>query len=224
MLDRRSFLIGASGLLTASFVRKATAFSQKAVRPFLLPPARKAEETLYVYHQDWKNYEDNDYEANECEANECEANDYVDAKWRVSLGTNQPFAPPVPTWREHLRSLGHSLDTKEDIERVCIQQGLVPEDLDKRLNGFGWQDAWDNFTGPQAKAFHLLKKLDLGSLDSTLRQAGEIIFEEFGGAPGNSYTWVELKDDLTVSLLQARLVELNMPINVKIAEPLRDSA
>ena len=74
------------------------------------------------------------------------------------------------------------------------------------------------------KAFHLLKKLDLGPLDSTLRQAGEIIFEEFGGAPGNSYTWVELKDDLTVSLLQARLVELNLPINVKIAGPLRNSA
>ena len=218
MLDRRSFLIGTGGLLTASFVRKATAFSQRAVRPFLLPPARKPEETLYVYRQDWKDYGADDYGDNEYEDN-----DY-DAKWRVSLGPNQPFAPPVPTWREHLRSLGHRLDTREDVERVCIQQGLAPEDLDKRLNGFGWQDAWDNFSGPQAKAFHLLKKLDLGPLDSTLRQAGEIIFEEFGGAPGNSYTWVELKDDLTVSLLQARLVELNLPINVKIAGPLRNSA
>ena len=70
---------------------------------------------------------------------------------------------------------------------------------------------WDNFTGPQAKAFHLLKGLDLGSNpDSKLRQAGQIIFQEFGGAPGNSYTWVELKDDLTVSLLQARLIALNL--------------
>jgi hypothetical protein len=218
MLDRRSFLIGAGGLLTASFVRKATAFSQKAIRPFLLPPTRKPEETLYVYCQDWKDYEADDYEDNEYEDN-----DY-DAKWRVSLRPNQPFAPPVPTWREHLCSLGHSLSGKDEIDRVCIQQGLAPEDLDKRLDGFGWQDAWDNFTGPQAKAFHLLKKLDLGPLDSTLRHAGEIIFEEFGGAPGNSYTWVELKDDLTVSLLQARLVELNLPINVKIAGPLRNSA
>ena len=218
MLDRRSFLIGTGGLLAASFVRKATAFSQKTVRPFLLPPARKPEETLYVYRQDWKDYEADDYGDNEYEDN-----DY-DAKWRVSLRPNQPFAPPVPTWREHLRSLGHSLDTREDIERVCIQQGLVPEDLDKRLNGFGWQDSWDNFTGPQAKAFHLLKKLDVFAADSKLRQAGEVIFEEFGGAPGNSYTWVELKDDLTVSLLQARLVELNMPINVKLGGSLGDSA
>jgi hypothetical protein len=46
---------------------------------------------------------------------------------------------------------------------------------------------------PKAKAFHPLKKLDLGAADSQLRQAGEIIFEGFGGAPGNSYTWAELK-------------------------------
>jgi hypothetical protein len=212
MLDRRHFLIGAGGLLTASFVRKATAFSQKAIRPFLLPPARKPEETLYVYCQDWKDYDS-------------EANDYeYEAKWRVSLGPDQPFAPPVPTWREHLRSLGRSLDTRDDLERVCVQEGLAPEDLDKRLNRFGWQDSWDNFTGPQAKAFHLLKKLDLGAADSKLRQVGEVIFEAFGGAPGNSYTWVELKDDLTVSLLQARLIELNLPINVKIAGLLRNCA
>ena len=51
---------------------------------------------------------------------------------------------------------------------------------------------------------------------SALRQAGQIIFEEFGGSPGNSYTWVELHDDLTVSLLQAGLIELNLPIDVAI--------
>jgi hypothetical protein len=145
-------------------------------------------------------------------------------RWRVSSGPLQPFAPPVPTWREHLRSFGHRLDTDDHVKRARVQEGLEPEDLDKRLNGFGWQDAWDNFAGPQARAYHLLKKLDLGTADSKLRQAGEIIFEAFGGAPGNCYTWVELKDDLTVSLLQARLIELNLPINVKIAGPLRDSA
>ena len=62
----------------------------------------------------------------------------------------------------------------------------------------------------------MLKKLDLGSPNSKLKQAGQIIFEEFGGAPGNSYTWVELKDDLTVSLLQGRLIELDLPIQVAV--------
>ena len=63
--------------------------------------------------------------------------------------------------------------------------------------------------GPQAKAHYLLKDLDLGHSGSTLRQAGQIMFEELGGSPGNSFTWVELRDDLTVSLLQARLIELH---------------
>ena len=71
----------------------------------------------------------------------------------------------------------------------------------------GWEDSWDNFIGPQAKAHHLLKGLDLGGAGSAPRQAGQIIFEQFGGSPGNSYTWVELHDDLTVSFPRARLIE-----------------
>jgi hypothetical protein len=52
-----------------------------------------------------------------------------------------------------------------------------------------------------------------------LTEAGEIIFETFGGAPGNSYHWVDLKDHLTVSLLHARLLALNLPINVAVGTP-----
>ena len=195
MLIVDSFLIGAGALLTASFVRRASAFSQKAGEPLILPAARKPEETLYVYSARRTARSPN---------------------WRVSLGPDQPFAPPAPTWREHLRSLGHSLETDDEIERACGKYDLPVEDLDTRLNGFGWEDRWDNFAGPQAKAFHLLNGLDLGHSGSALRQAGQIIFEEFGGSPCNSYTWVELHDDLTVSLLQARLIELNLPISVEI--------
>ena len=99
MLDRRRFLIGAGGLLTASFVNQAKAFTRKSGKPLVLSPARKPEETLYVYRQEqWSDY---------------------GGEWRVSLGPDQPFAPPVPTWREHLRSLGHPLETEDDIERAC---------------------------------------------------------------------------------------------------------
>lgn len=48
MLDRRSFLIGAGALLTASFVRRASAFSRKAGEPLLSTLTRKPEETLYI--------------------------------------------------------------------------------------------------------------------------------------------------------------------------------
>ena len=164
MLDRRHFLIGAGALLTASFVGRASAFSRKAGVPLLLPLARKPEETLYIYLQDWNDYETNDYEG----------------KWRVSLGPDQPVAPHPPTWREYLRSRGHRLDTDADIARVCAQNGsLTLEELDRTLDAYGWQDMWDNSMGPQAKAHHLLKKLDLGALTSKLKQAGEIIFQGF---------------------------------------------
>jgi hypothetical protein len=176
MLDRRHFLIGAGALLTASFVRRASAFSQKTGGPLILPSVRKPEETLYAYMQD-------------CEFDENDEVAEYDAKWRISLGPDQPFAPPPPpTWREHFRALGHPLETHDDIERACIEHDLPLEELDVRMNGFGWEDSWDNFTGPQAKAHHLLKDLDLGSAGSALRQAGQIIFEKFGGSPGNSYT------------------------------------
>ena len=88
----------------------------------------------------------------------------------MSLGPDQPVAPPPPTWREHLRSLGHRLETPDEIERVCREHDLPLDELDVRLNGFGWEDSWDNFTGPQAKAHHLLKGLDLGGDDAAGRQ------------------------------------------------------
>jgi hypothetical protein len=157
------------------------------------------------------------------DAHSIETNEY-NTRWRLSLGSTSPSLRR-PTWREHLRGLGHRLDTQGDVERVRIQDGQEPQDLDTRLNGFNWEDAWDNFNGPQAKAFHLLKSLDLGSAsDAKLKQAGQVVFQEFGGGPGNNYTWVELKDDVTVSLLQARLIELDLPIHVRDCGALRDSA
>jgi hypothetical protein len=210
MLTRRGFLIGAGGVVTAAFVNKASAFSRKTGEPLILPFAKRRAETLYIYQQDcggWSYDEDGEDRGEPFDRY---------GKWRVSLGPDQPIAPPPPTWREHLRSKGHRLDTEEDVERILAERSLTPEELDSPLDGFGWEDMWDNFNGPQAKAFHLLKQLDLGADDSKLRHSGEIIFQGFGGRPGLNYTWVDLKDDLTVSLLQARLIELNLPINVAV--------
>jgi hypothetical protein len=194
MFDRRHFLIGAAGsLLTTAFVRKAKIFSLRNDEPLLTPPARRTEETLFI------------------NSGFCEHR-----KWRASLRPIDVQAPPPPTWREHLASLGVSLGTEEDVRRACGERGMEPEEFDARVNSFSWEDRWDNFAGPQASAFHLLKSIDLGPADSPLRREGGILFEEFGGAPGIGYTWVELQDDLTTSLLQARLIELHLPISVKI--------
>ncbi len=39
---------------------------------------------------------------------------------------------------------------------------------------------------------------------------------DWGGHPGSSERWVDLKDDLSVSLFQARLVERDLPIKLVI--------
>jgi hypothetical protein len=57
----------------------------------------------------------------------------------------------------------HRLDTDDEVQRVCAEEGLEPEDLDERLNGFGREDAGTTSPAPRAKA---LKNLDLGAADS----------------------------------------------------------
>jgi hypothetical protein len=103
-IHARSSKIPAGGWrpLDRGFVRKATAYSRTAGEPLVLPSARRPEETLYVYSQDWI--------------------EPPYGKWRVSLGPNQPFAPPPPTWREHLLSDRRRLDTADDLDRVCFEK------------------------------------------------------------------------------------------------------
>ena len=213
MLDRRRFLVGAGGLLTAAFVRNATAFFRDTRQPLILPPAKPSEETLHIYEvgSDESPYGLDFYDCDE------EAGELPYPKWRVTLGPDDPLPPPTPTWSEHLRELGYRLETSDEIKRVCVERGLSPEQLRAEVNGYWWQDRWDNFVGPQARAFHLLRELQVGAPhDTRFRQAGELVFDELGGGPSNVYTSVHLKDDVTVSLLQARLIELTLPIKVTV--------
>jgi hypothetical protein len=199
MLDRRRFLIGLGGLLTTAFVGEARSFARRTGGPLILP-TRKSEETLYIYDQsDWSD----------------------DGKWRVSLGPDVDEAPAPPTWRKHLLEKGYRLESEADLSRIVDEMGLTSDELNTHVDEFGWQDEWDNFLSPQAKAHQFLKQLDLGTdPDSKLKKAGQMNFEDMGGGPGNSYHWVDLKDDLTVSLLQARLIELELPIRIEIGEPI----
>jgi len=41
-------------------------------------------------------------------------------------------------------------------------------------------------------------------------------FIEGGWHPGSSACWVELRDDLTVSLLQADIIERDLPLKITI--------
>jgi hypothetical protein len=200
MISRRSFLLGIGSLVTTAFAAKAKAHAIVAQSPLLLDPGR-AQETLYLY-----------------EGFDC--SDGPDGtKWRVSLGPDRCPAPPPPTWREYLKPQGYAFETQADFDRAYRDMSLLPEEVDQPLDGYAWEDAWEYAESPQAKAFVLLKelKLDCG-LNRSGEKAGRIVFTERGSHPGSSEGWVDLRDDLTASLLQARIIERELPIRLRIGE------
>jgi len=197
MISRRSFVLGLGSVVTTSFVARATSHIRSANAPLLLDPGR-SEESLYIY---------------DCFS----SGDEDSLKWRVSLGPDVYPPPPPPTWREYLASKGYCLETEADRERLWRERRLTLEDLAERLDGYGWESVWEHDLSPQAKAAILLRELKLDcALTENGRKAGRMDFVDWGGHPGSCERWVDLREDLTVSLLQARLVELGHAIKIII--------
>lgn len=108
--------------------------------------------------------------------------------------------------------MGQGRRTWEEVKRICEDLEVDPED---RVDGFSWADMWEYSNSPFARAYVLLDGLDLDcALDARGRKAGLMEFTEWGGHPGSSERWVDLQDDLSVSILQGRLVERGLPIEV----------
>ena len=63
-----------------------------------------------------------------------------------------------------------------------------------------------------ARAYHLLQKIDLGPERGSER--GPLLEFNIGSHPGDSTHYVNAKDMLSLSLLQARLIDLGMPIKI----------
>ena len=75
-----------------------------------------------------------------------------------------------------------------------------------------WEDWFDIKGGPLAKAYHLLQRIDLGPQRDSAR--GPLLEFNVGGHPGDNTHYVNAKDMLSLSLLQARLVDLKLPIKI----------
>jgi hypothetical protein len=75
-----------------------------------------------------------------------------------------------------------------------------------------WEDLFDIDRGPLARAYHLLEKLDLGPERGSER--GPLLDFNIGSHPGDSTHYVNARDMLSLSLVQARLIDLKLPIKV----------
>ena len=187
MPGRRSFLLGATGIITASFVARAQDWIEDNEQPLFLPP-RAARQTLWV--------------------------NYFDEQIQFSLGNPDVPEPDPPSWAEYFRMKGYALDLSPETRRLMADWELAPSDLRKPMDGYAWATEWECNYSPTARAFTALRDLNLGTGDGPGQWLGELNFHEGDNHPGSSDRWVDAEDHLSVTLLQARLRELGTSIEV----------
>jgi hypothetical protein len=98
--------------------------------------------------------------------------------------------------------------SEEDAEELRDVYEITPAQLDGIAPAGTYEDEWRERNNPTLNAFNFLDDLDLGPEDEEgddLR--GDLPFIE-GEHPGSTYVAVEAPDELTLHLLQARLLDL----------------
>jgi len=120
-----------------------------------------------------------------------------------------------PTWRQLFAEEGLPIHDPEQIPKILANRFMEADELDQPICDVCWPMAYGTTWSPMARAARLLERLKVGPrLRSGPDQMGQLDFHYGDNHPGSSDIWVEATDDLSVSLLQARLIELNQPIQI----------
>lgn len=191
MIDRRTFLVGTGLFLTAATLARYMRAIETGGPPIIDAP-KKAKYELVVYPG-------RDYEINL-------------APWDKTL--------VVPTWREWWMNDNRRIEGEPppDLQEFLDGWGIEPLELDNKMDSGAFLESWARSESPNAKAFRLLDKLNIGSkLKGVDGEVGELTYMD-GPAPGNDYLGVFCDDDLTISLLQAQLREMGESIRVVIGD------
>ena len=199
MQSRRGFLIGAGSMLTAAFVAEAQAFVHETAKP-LLAKQTEVRHTLY-----W-------YLPKACNA-------------PLLCLDGSPFSvPPPPTWREFIRGFCTKMYARparpEHIDMWRRHYDVELDQLDLPVDPVVWQREQDIHLSPQARAYALLQSIHFGpDLDRSYHGTGghprpHIQFRAEVIVANHLTRWVTASDLVALSLLQARLIELGIPIKI----------
>jgi hypothetical protein len=82
------------------------------------------------------------------------------------------------------------------------------------MDGYVWETQWEYCESPMEKAFIFPDDPKIFPKKSGLARNGRISFQQFPN-PMSSARWVELRDPFSLSLLQARLKELDLGVVVR---------
>jgi hypothetical protein len=116
--------------------------------------------------------------------------------------------PPVMTWHKFLTR--YHPDTLDELGDYW---DLEESQLDDEAPWDTVIGPWCLIDSPNARAYHLLDSLDLGPDLRGSETVGGLVFDS-GPLLGNDYIGVSVEDDISVSLLQQRLNDLNTGIRV----------
>jgi hypothetical protein len=186
-ITRRSFLIGSGSVITAALITDLTTYINDARAPLISAPEKHSQTIFY---------------------------EQVEDHWRLHLGQPQLVVPEPQLLIDNLRWHGHVLDTQQQIDDFCEESGWTEAELLAPMNGWDWETQWEHNLNPEAQAFQFLSKHEIFPRGNGGKRAGEVVFEEFSN-PMSNWRWVEVHDLLSLSLLQARLTELNLSVAVR---------
>lgn len=193
-MDRRSFLIGAgSAIITFSFYRQVLRHTERKAAPLIMAPD---------YHD-----------------TELFAVAAGDGSYDLYLGAHPlDDQPPDWTWRQFASEawgwsdyeLTKYLIDCNGFEKEEEAEGLLDTPADS-TNIYEWYARWHS---ANARAYYELQRLDLGPELGVSGSRGEICFID-GPCPGNDSLIVKAEDMTSLSLLQARLNEIEAGILVR---------
>ena len=188
--SRRGFLIGAGSLLTTAFVSDARSFIRRTNQPLLASPEQIAQ-TLHWY----------------------DGGAEPEDGYTLTLGRWTMEPPPAPSWREFFITQGIPHKTEDEIEVWSEFTAFGPRTTTSPSPKGTGGIAGSVRTIQAPKRFCFLSKIDLGPELGSAR--GPLLeFHEGDNHPGSNDRWVNAKDQLSLSLLQARLIDLRMPIKI----------
>jgi hypothetical protein len=192
-VSRRGLLVGTGVLLTTAFIAEARAAFAQTGR-LLLPRPRQAETKIYVH---------------------------LSQRGWITVGPDFASASDPPTWRKYMTEY-ERIDPTEPDEVIADAAGVEIEELDGPMRAREWEDIWLGELCPEAQAYKLLSKLDLGAhivREELLEDFWEpeleaVTFYPEGQHLGDPSKLVRIEHPVTASLLQARLIDLGMQVSV----------
>jgi len=188
MLTRRTFLSGSAGTLTAALLKRFEWFSENECHPLIEAPPSPIRH-IYASRSDFDD-------------------------WVLTLG--EPCeAPEPPSWADYFEAAwGARKSSQSDLLDLCESYGLDPENLSSECDWETWFTYWGRNQSPRARAYSLLEELDVGTiLTGAAGEVGEIAFLD-APFPASDYLGVHAIGDLSISLLQHRLNELDTRIEI----------